>query len=322
MIDLKGYRVLVTPTSYGKNDPNLFSRLEAEVGEVVYNTLGRPLKATDLLQIIGDFDGYIAGLDEINRQVMEAAPRLRVIARYGVGVDGVDLEAARQCGIVVTNTPQANSTAVAELTLGLMLALARNIFSAAESTRRGEWLRLSGTSLEGKTVGLIGFGSIGQRVAKRLSAFDCRVIAHDPFADAPAAEGLGVALMPLAEVLRLADFLSLHCPLLPETQGMVNAAFLAQMKPGAFLINAARGELLDETALYEALVRKHLRGAALDAFAQQPPLPSNPLLTLPQVIATPHMGAHTDGAMNAMGWGALEDCLAVLSGEQPANRVV
>jgi D-3-phosphoglycerate dehydrogenase len=176
-------------------------------------------------------------------------------------------------------------------------------------------------SLEGKVVGLMGLGSIGREVASRLAGFDCTLIAYDPVADVAFAEKHNVKLLPRDEVIRTADFLSLHVPALPETQGMVDGAFLGLMKPGAFLINTARGELVDEGALLLALESGHLRGAALDAFAQEPPGEDNPLLALPQVIATPHTGAHTDGATNAMGWGALRDCLAVLRGEQPAHRV-
>ena len=319
---LKHCRVLVTPTSFGKNNPILKTQLEAEVGEVVYNTTGRPLSDTELMEVIPEIDGYIAGLDTISRQVIEAATNLKVIARYGVGVDAVDLEAAEEKGIIVTNTPGANSASVAELTLGLMLSLARNIPFAAQVTKSGEWPRLGGLSLEGKVVGLLGFGAIGQQVARRLSGFDCKILAYDPVVDELQAAELNVELVPREDVLRQADFVSLHCPLTDETKGMVDPEFLGQMKDGAYLINTSRGELVDENALYEAIYDEKLRGAALDVFDKQPPNPDNPLLSLEQVIPTPHMGAHTDGATNAMGWIALSDCLAVLRGEQPEHRVV
>lgn len=158
---LKDCRVLVTPTSYGKNDPALRTELEAAAGEVIYNTTGRPYTAAELVALIPSIDGYIAGLDVIDRSVIEAASQLRVIARYGVGVDAIDLEAARQKGIIVTNTPTANSSSVAELTIGLMLSLARNIPAASQATRAGEWPRQLGLSLEGKVIGLVGFGAVG-----------------------------------------------------------------------------------------------------------------------------------------------------------------
>jgi len=322
MPDLKDCRVLVTATSYGKNDPSLRTTLEAEVGEVIYNPTGRPLSSDELVEMIGEVHGYIAGLDAIDRKVIEAARDLKVISRYGVGVDNVDLQAAKARGIVVTNTPGANSVSVAELTVGLILALARNIVIAAQATKAGEWPRLSGLALEGKTVGLLGFGSIAKSVARRLQGFDCRMIAYDPYFDVKAAAALGVEFRPPDELLGEADFLSLHLPLSPETRGMVNSEFLSKMKDGAFLINTSRGELIDEEALLEALKAGKLRGAALDVFAKQPPGADNPLLALPQVIATPHMGAHSDSATNAMGWMALKDCLAILRNEEALHRVV
>lgn len=322
MPDLKDFQVLVTPTSYARNDPNLRSDLEAKVGVVIYNTTGRPLSFQELLEKSKECDGYIAGLDDINREVIEAADRLKVIARYGVGVDNVDLEAAREKGIVVTNTPGANSASVAELTVGLILSLTRNIFPAVQATKMGEWPRMRGVSLVGKTIGLLGFGSIGRQVASRLQGFNCTVIACDPTYDVEAAEALGVEFRSEDELLRNSDILSLHLPLSAQTKEMINKELLGKMKPGALFINTSRGELIDEGALLKALKSGQLSGAALDVFAKQPPGADHPLLALPQVIATPHIGAHTDGATNAMGWLALKDCLAVLRGERPKYRVV
>jgi D-3-phosphoglycerate dehydrogenase len=319
---LKECRVLVTPTSYGKEEPVLRTQLESQVGEVIYNTTGKPLASDQLVELIRGVDGYIAGLDMISAAVIEAADCLKVIARYGVGVDAVDLEAAKRKGIIVTNTPGANSSSVAELALGLMLSLARNIPAAVEMTRSGQWPRLRGMTIEGKTVGLVGLGAIGKIVARLLSGFGCTVLAYDPFVDPARAAAAGIQLLPWEEVVRRSDFVSLHCPVTPETRRLVDAAFLAQMKPGAFLINTARGELVDEDALYAALASGKLAGAALDVFASQPPGADHPLLKMPQVISTPHMGAHTDGATSAMGWGALNDCLAVLRGEEPRFRMV
>jgi phosphoglycerate dehydrogenase-like enzyme len=247
---------------------------------------------------------------------------LRVIARYGVGVNNVDLEAARAYGIAVTNTPGANARSVAELAVEMILLLARPVLQAAAETRAGGWPRLPGLSVEGKTVGLIGFGAIGRQTARLLDGFDCRVLAVDPFPDTGTAAALNVELVDLDHLLSQSDFVSLHVPVLPETRGLVDAVFIDKMKPGASLINTSRGELVDETALYEALESRRLRGAALDAFAVEPPGAANPLLALPNVIPTPHMGAHTDGATTAMGRMALADCLAVLRGEEPLHRVV
>jgi D-3-phosphoglycerate dehydrogenase len=292
------------------------------VGEVIYNSAGKPLSSAEVARLLPGIDGYIAGLDVIDRAALQCADRLRVIARYGVGVDSVDLQAASGRNIVVTNTPGANSVSVAELAIALILALARQIPEAVAATHEGRFPRLSGITLEGKIIGIIGLGAIGRQLARRLSCFDCRLVAYDPYPDRDFARQHSVALLGLDELLGSADIVSLHLPLLPETRGMVDAAFLARLKPGAFLVNTARGELIDEAALFEALQSGALRGAALDALAQEPPVPHHPLLALPQVIATPHLGAQTDGATNAMGWMALHDCLAVLRGQEPAHRVI
>ena len=311
----------MTPTSYGKNEPRLRSDLEAAVGQVIYNPFKRPLTSMELRDLLPGCDGYIAGLDFIDRAALECADQLKVIARYGIGVDRIDIAAAAEKSIVVTNTPFANAVSVAELAIGMILALARSIPFLTADTRTGGWSRLVGVTLEGKTFGVVGLGEIGKQVALRLRAFDCILLAHDPKPDANFAAANGIELVTLDELASRADFLSFHCSLNPETRGMVNKSFLAQVKPGAFLINTARGELIDEAALFEALQNGHLRGAALDTFTLEPPGKDNPLFGLPQVIATPHCGAHTDGAMSAMGWGALRDCLAVLRGEKPMHPI-
>jgi D-3-phosphoglycerate dehydrogenase len=321
-MDLNNAHLLVTPTSYGKNDPRLKKELEALAESVIYNPTGKPLSSNEVADLLPGVDGYIAGLDVIDRSALAKADQLKVISRYGVGVDNVDLEAAKEKGIVVTNTPGANSGSVAELALGLILALARQIPEAAKSVQQGKWPRLNGVSLEDKTIGILGLGAIGKQLVRRLAGFDCQLLAYDPFADQSFASKNSIKLESLDKVIAEADFLSLHLPLLPETRGMVNADFLARMKKGSFLINTSRGEVVDETALLQALESGHLRGAGLDAFTIEPPDPSNPLLHLPQVVATPHLGAQTDGATSNMGWFAMKDCLAVLRGEEPHYRVV
>lgn len=321
MSDLKQYRVLVTPTSFGRDDPRLKAELEAAVGEVIYNPTSRPLSSEQLAELLPGCYGYIAGLDVVDRAALAAADRLKIIARYGAGVDRVDLDATREKGIIVTNTPGANTVSVAELAIGLMLAVARSIPQANAATKSGEWPRLKGISLEGRTVGLVGFGAIGRAVARRLQGYDCTLLAYDPYPNVEAAQALNVSLLPLDQLLGQADVVSLHLPAMPETRGMVDADFLRQIKPGSILINTARGEIINEADLLAALQSGHLHGAGLDAFAAEPPGADNPLLHLPQVIATPHTGAHTDGATNGMGWGALRNLLPALRGEEPPDRV-
>lgn len=322
MNGLESSRILVTPTSYARHDPALKTALEEQVGEVIYNDKGRPLTSDELQAILPDCHGFIAGLDVIDANALSGANHLKVIARYGSGVDRVDLDFAKERGIVVTNTPGANAVSVAELAVSFILALARNIVEANRETHAGAWPRLSGLSLENKTVGLIGFGAIGKAVARRLNGFECEIMTYDPMVDEGIAHDYGVRMESRETVIQHSDFLSLHVPVLPQTRGMVDTDFLTSMKAGRYLINTARGELIDESSLIQALESGHLRGAALDCFVTEPPGEDHPLLNFPQVITTPHTGAHTDGATNAMGWGALQDCIAVLQGYEPKHRVV
>lgn len=320
-MELKNCRLLVTPTSYGKNDLRLKVDLESQVGEVIYNQSGKPLSSIEVGALLVGVDGYIAGLDTIDRAALAAADRLKVIARYGVGVDAIDLDACRERGIIVTNTPGANSASVAELAVGLILAMARQIPEAVAATRRGAFPRLAGISLVGKTIGILGMGAIGKETARRLAGFDCRILVYDVMPDEAFASRQNLQITTFTELLQNSDFVSLHLPLLPDTRLLVDDRFLSQMKPGAILINTARGELVDEAALLRALQSGHLRGAAMDVFSQEPPDPDHPLLKLKQVIAVPHIGAQTDGATNAMGWMAYNDCLAVLQGKEAKYRV-
>jgi D-3-phosphoglycerate dehydrogenase len=321
-MNLKNYRVLVTPTSFGKHDPRLKAELENRVGEVIYNPYGRPLSSKEVASLLQGVDGYIAGLDTIDREALASADRLKVIARYGVGVDRVDLQAAHEKNIIVTNTPGANAASVAELALALILALARQMLDAFTATRLGRWPRLSGISLQGRTIGILGLGAVGKQLARRLSGFDCSIIAFDPIPDLSFADENSVILAERDEVVQQSDFLSLHLPLVPDTYHIVNEEFLGKMKPGSYLINTARGELIDEDSLLKALHTGHLGGVALDVFSQEPPDPNQPLLRHPHVIVTPHIGAQTDAATNSMGWQAMQDCLAVLMGGTPKFRVV
>lgn len=320
-MNLKNAHVLVTPTSYGKTNPKLKADLEDQVGSVTYNPTTKPLPASELAKLLKGVDGYIAGLDEITAPVIDSTDRLKVIARYGVGVDNVDLVSARAKGITVTNTPGANSASVAEMTVGLMLSLVRKIPEGIAATRTGGWPRINGISLEGKTVGLLGFGAIGKQTARRLAGFDCRILAYDPIPDSDFAGKIHVELVSMEQILTESDFVLLHLPLLPTTRGMVNDEFLRKMKKGSYLVNTARGELVDDASLAGALKSGQLAGAALDVFPVEPPAADNPLLQMPQVIVTPHISSHTDGATDAMGWMALNDCLRVLRGETAEHPV-
>ena len=238
----------------------------------------------------------------VDRSLIEAAPQLRVIARAGTGVDNVDVEAATARGIVVMNAPGANSISVAELTIGLMLSLSRGIAAADATMKKGVWdkKRLTGAELRGKTLGLVGLGRIGQEVAARARPFGMMLVAHDPFISETVAEGLGIQLLSLDDVCATADYLTLHIPVTPETRHLLNRERLARCKAGVRIVNTARGELIDESALAEAIESGAVAGAALDVFEKEPPADWT-LPGLPRVVATPHIAASTVEAQELVG---------------------
>jgi D-3-phosphoglycerate dehydrogenase len=231
-------------------------------------------------------------------------PRLRAVGRAGVGIDNVDVEAATRLGVAVMNVPDGNTLSAAEHTMALLFAMARHLPQSFQSLREGKWERaaFTGAELHGKTLGLAGMGRIGSRVAAMARAVGMRVLVHDPYVSPEQAEKAGVTLCSLDELLAQADVLSLHVPLTDATRNLVNAERLAKMKNGARLVNCARGGLVDEKALFEALRSGHLAGAALDVFEQEPPPAGHPLLALPNFVATPHLGAATGEAQEAVGF--------------------
>jgi D-3-phosphoglycerate dehydrogenase / 2-oxoglutarate reductase len=252
-------------------------------------------KPDELSRDLANADALIVrSATQVTAQLIAAAPKLRVIARAGTGVDNVDVPAASARGILVMNAAGANSISVAELALGLMLAMARAIPAADASMKQGVWdkKRFMGTELRGKVLGVVGFGRIGREVATRARAFGMETIAYDPFIAARAADAAGVPLVSLDDLLRRADFITLHVPALPETRHLINADSLARMKKGVRIVNTARGELIDDAALAAAIESGHVAGAALDVFDPEPPT-DNRLTSLPQVIASPHIAAST-----------------------------
>ncbi len=240
---------------------------------------------------------------QVNEELLAKARKLRVIGRAGVGVDNIDLDAATRKGIAVMNTPGANAVAVAEHTLAMMLAMARHIGRANELMHAGRWEKksLQGTELRGKTLGIVGLGRIGMEVARRARAFGMEIVAHDPFVSTAVAKEQGIRMAKLEEIYAAADYLTLHVGLTPQTTGMINADSLKKMKRGMRLVNCARGELVDETALAHALKQSHLAGAALDVFSEEP-LKNSPLAAMDNVILTPHIGGSTYEAQEAVGY--------------------
>jgi len=272
-------------------------------------------------------DAVISRKGKLTRDHLERnGGRLRIIARTGVGVDPsrVDLEAAKEFKIWVTNQPGSNSVSVAELVFGQMIAIARHTHAADRAVRENRWseyLKYTGTELAGKTIGIIGMGNIGARIAIRARAFEMGFLVYDPYIPESHVTALGGRWVGLNELLAAADFATIHCPLTAETKGMIGGKELKLMKPSAYLINAARGGIVDETELCCALKDKKIAGAVLDVVENEPPEKNHPLLQLDNVILTPHLGAMTVEAAQRGEWGAAHEVIRVLEGHRPKNPV-
>ncbi|MCS7206501.1 MAG: phosphoglycerate dehydrogenase [Dehalococcoidia bacterium] len=260
---------------------------------------------------------------KVTSDLFAQAPNLVVVGRAGVGVDNIDVEEATRRGVAVVNAPTGNIIAAAEHTIALLLAVARRIPQAHASLQRGEWKRSQfiGTQVRDKTLGIIGLGRVGSQVAQRARGLQMRLLAYDPFVSADFAQRLGVTLVPLERLLQEADFVTIHAPLTPATRHLIGTGQLALMKPGAYLINVARGDLVDEEALLRSLNEGRLAGAALDVFSQEPPPADHPLLRHPRVVVTPHLGASTEEAQAEVAQEVAEQVLAVLRGQPSAYTI-
>ncbi|GAB3396755.1 phosphoglycerate dehydrogenase [Schumannella luteola] len=286
----------------------------------------RDVDGTDrpaLLSALAEADAIlIRSATQVDAEAIAAAPRLKVVARAGVGLDNVDIKSATQAGVMVVNAPTSNIISAAELTVGHILSLARHIPAAHASLAGGAWKRSSytGTELYEKTVGIIGLGRIGALITARLQAFGVNVVAYDPYVTANRAQQLGVTLLSLDELLEQSDFITIHMPKTPETTGMISTDQLAKMKSTAYIVNVARGGLIDEAALFEALQANVIAGAGLDVFVSEPPKDS-PLLALPNVVVTPHLGASTDEAQEKAGVSVARSVRLALGGELVPDAV-
>ena len=306
---MKGAKILVCDPVHGDGVEML-----REAGYEV--DLKTDISGEELVKIVGGYDALVVrSRTKVTAEVLEAADRLRVVARSGVGLDNIALEEAKNRGVEVVNSPEAPTNAVAELVLGLMLSLARSIPEADASMKRGEWIksRLRGFELRGKTLGILGLGTIGKQVAKRAKAFDPRII-YNRRNRLPEAEEktLGVEYRTFDQLLGESDILTVHVPLTDSTRGMIGREELNKMKYGAYLINASRGGIVDEDALKEALIGGKLAGAALDVFEEEPPGDTS-LTCLMNVVATPHIGAATVEAQRANSTIVAEKLITVLS---------
>jgi D-3-phosphoglycerate dehydrogenase / 2-oxoglutarate reductase len=315
---MKPYRVLLYEDMHAAGKEVLAAKADL--------VMARSLDEASLIEQVQDVDAIIIRANgAVTARLMDAAPKLKVVGRHGVGVDAIDLEAAKARGIVVCNTPDANLESVAEQAVGFMLAVSKQILRADTALRQGRWnvrYEYIGQELFGRTLGLVGMGRIGSRVAEICHlGFQMPVLYYDVVAYPALEEKLHAKRVSLEEVLKQADYITLHVPLLPSTKGLIGKDQLAMMKPGAILINTARGAIVDEAALFEAIESGHLGGAGMDVFAAEPTPADNPLLNLEKVVLTPHMAAHTDDALKAMSMVA-QDIIRVLEGQEPIYRVV
>jgi len=266
-------------------------------------TVATGMSPDELRETIGEYDGLVVrSATKVTSDVLASPGRLRAIGRAGTGVDNIDLDAATRAGVVVMNTPGGNSVAAAELTIAHLTSLARNVVQANADLRRGKWERKKyvGIELDGKTLGVVGLGRIGREVARRAKGLRMEVVGFDPYVSSEVAAGFGVQFIELKELLATSDFVSLHLPLTDDTRHLIDAAAISTMKPGARLINCARGGLVDENALIDALESGHLGGAALDVFETEPPSDLR-VVEHPKIVATPHLGASTREAQERVG---------------------
>ena len=278
---------------------------------------------TELLAAIGEAQAILVrSATKVDAEAIAAAPNLKIVARAGVGLDNVDVPAATAANVLVVNAPTSNIVSAAELAVALLLANARNVVPANITLKDGEWKRskFGGIELQDKTVGIVGLGKIGQLVAKRLAGFDVKFVAYDPYVTESPAGGPEIKLVSLDELLAVSDFITIHIPKTPETVGLIGAEALTKVKPSVRIINAARGGVLDEAALYDAIVEGRVGGAGLDVYATEP-CTDSPLFGLEQVTATPHLGASTEEAQEKAGVAVAESVVALFAGNDVPGAV-
>jgi D-3-phosphoglycerate dehydrogenase len=314
-------KVLIATRSFGSSSPKPMQMLKDAGVEIVWVDANSPTVQDDILGLVPEISAIIVGLVPITKEIIEKSSGLKIVTMYGVGVNHIDLEAAQKKGVIVTNCPGSNDQAVADLTMGLMLTVARNIPQIDRDIREGYWKKYLGGELWQKKLGLVGFGNIAKGVAHRAKGFDMQINAYDPYASVEAAKAHGVSLVSFNELIAESDFVSLHAPLTEETKCMFGSEQFKKMKPTSYLINTARGGLVDEQALYIALSSGEVAGAGLDVFVEEP-LKDSKLVELKNVVLTAHTGTHTRESIERMGVMAVENVLRVLRNEMPVNRIV
>jgi D-3-phosphoglycerate dehydrogenase len=315
-------KVLIAPMTLAGNEGPYFQTLRAAGFELVYPPRPVQLLEDELLEMLKGVSAALAGSEPYTPRVFAAHPQLKVVARVGVGYDAVDLPAATRNGTVVTITPNTNQDSVAEYTFCLMLAFVKNLVPQHLGVKTGGWPRGTNLPLRRRTLGIAGLGRIGKAVALRGLAFGMKVIAYEPLPDRDFVTRHNIALVSLDELLAQSDFLSLHLPMTKESKHLINRQTLAKMKPGAVLVNTARGGLVNEPDLVEALRSGRLGGACLDVFEAEPPDPSNPLFQLDNVVLTPHAAGVDLQSRDDMALSAAEAIVSLSRGEWPAEKIV
>jgi D-3-phosphoglycerate dehydrogenase len=315
-------KILITASHYAQLCAPAKEMLEKAGHTVVLNKSDMPYYSFEQLRpLVADIDAAIIGMDRWDEEIFALAPRLKAIARFGVGIDNIDLSAARQRGIKVTNALGMNANAVAELAVGYIFDMVRNTIRLNADLSKGVWSRAVGHDLKGKTVGLLGFGDIARRVAKKLSGFEVRILACDLFPNREAAAALGVTLVDEKTLLAESDIVSIHIPSTKETRHYMNRDTFAQMRKGAYFINTARGALVDSEALCDSIEAGHLGGAALDVFETEPLPKESRLIAMDKIICTPHTGAETFETYTAVSLCTAQAVIDVLNGKEPQNWV-
>ena len=306
-------KIAITPRSFSKAGKVPYELLAAAGYEVKENNTGHSLNEDQMIEFLGDCVGVIVGVDPLSRRVLESLPHLKAISKYGAGLDNVDLEAAKELGIAVERAAGANSRSVAELAIGLAFAVSRGILFSGISTRKNGWERKMGYELTGKTMGIVGLGAIGKEVARMAHGLGMTVLGYDPYVSSedPTLKSYDVKVTTLEEIYAQGDFISLHSPLTEETRHMIDSTSLSKMKKTTFLMNTSRGELVDEDALYDALVSGQIAGAAEDVFSIEP-AGDHKLLSLDNFILTPHAGAFTKEATERTGAMAAQNLIDLL----------
>lgn len=315
-------KILIGSTNYSRYCKEGLALLLEAGCTVEENTLGRPFSAQELAEKAADADGVIAGVEHWDEAAFDAAPNLKVIVRFGTGYDTVDLKAAEKHGVQVANTPGLNASSVAEHVAALLLCQLRQIPQLNQSVRSGNWDRLVYRELGDCTVGMIGFGAIGQQLAGKLSGFHPKLLAFDKFPNQAAADRLGVTFVSLEELLNQSDFITIHLPLTEENFHLINNETLAQVKNTAYIINAARGALVDEKAVYQALTQNRLAGYAADVHETEPVSQDNPLLQCGNFVATPHLAGESVSSYRNTGLATATGVLNVLEGRALEHRLV